>query len=110
MECGGTTPLWKPGRGGRGDAERKVVMENKGIKKTLQGVVVSNKMDKTVVVEVHRSTRHPLYKKILLKSKRYKAHDQKNECKEGDTVRIMECRPLSKEKHFRVVEITERAK
>ncbi len=85
-------------------------MEKESKKRSLQGVVTSNKMDKTVVVSVQRSMMHPLYKKILRKSKRYKAHDAKNECRIGDTVRIMECRPLSKEKHFRVVQIMERTK
>jgi small subunit ribosomal protein S17 len=77
--------------------------------KTLQGLVVSNKMDKTVVVSVSRSTRHPVYNKIIKKSKKYKAHDEKNECRIGDKVRIMETRPLSKEKFFRVVQILEKA-
>lgn len=85
-------------------------MEKESKKKSLQGVVTSNKMDKTVVVSVQRSMMHPLYKKILRKNKRYKAHDAKNECQIGDTVRIMECRPLSKDKHFRVVQIMERVK
>ncbi|MEK6777796.1 MAG: 30S ribosomal protein S17 [bacterium] len=85
-------------------------MEKESKKKSLQGVVTSNKMDKTVVVSVQRSMMHPLYKKILRKNKRYKAHDAKNECRIGDTVRIMECRPLSKDKHFRVVQIMERVK
>ena len=85
-------------------------MEKESKKRSLQGVVTSNKMDKTVVVSVQRSMMHPLYKKILRKSKRYKVHDAKNECRIGDTVRIMECRPLSKEKRFRVVQIMERTK
>jgi small subunit ribosomal protein S17 len=85
-------------------------MEKRRNKKTLQGMVVSNKMDKTVVVAIKRSSQHPLYKKIQRTSKRYKAHDSQNECQIGDTVRIMECRPLSKEKNFRVVQIVERAK
>jgi small subunit ribosomal protein S17 len=77
--------------------------------KTLQGLVVSDKMDKTVVVSVTRSTRHPVYNKIIKKSKKYKAHDEKNECRTGDRVRIMETRPLSKDKFFRVVQIVEKA-
>ena len=85
-------------------------MEKASGRKTLQGVVVSDKMDKTVVVAVERLTRHPLYKKILRKTRRYKAHDERNECRVGDSVRIAECRPLSKEKYFRVVQIVERAK
>ena len=85
-------------------------MEKVSRRKTLQGVVVSDKMDKTVVVAVERLARHPLYKKILRKTRRYKAHDERNECRVGDSVRIMECRPLSKDKYFRVVQIVERAK
>ncbi len=81
-----------------------------GLKKTLQGRVVSDKMDKTVVVAVRRSMRHALYHKTLRKTQRYKAHDEQNECHVGDTVRIMECRPLSRDKTFRVVQIVERAK
>jgi len=73
-------------------------------------MVVGNKMDKTVVVTIQRSTQHPLYKKIVRRDKRYKAHDELNECQIGDTVKIMECRPLSRDKHFRVVQIVERAK
>ena len=78
-------------------------METK--QKTRIGRVVSNKMDKTVVVVVETTTRHPLYKKTIKKAVRYKAHDVQNECGEGDTVRIVETRPLSKEKRWRVTEI-----
>jgi small subunit ribosomal protein S17 len=85
-------------------------MEKKTNRKTLQGMVVSSKMDKTVVVAVQRTMKHRLYKKIMRKTKQYKAHDERNECHLGDSVRIMECRPLSKDKHFRVVQIVERAK
>lgn len=85
-------------------------MEKQRNKKTLQGTVVSNKMDKTVVVAIKRSSQHPLYKKIQRTTKRYKAHDPRNECQIGDMVNIMECRPLSKEKNFRVVQIVERAR
>lgn len=87
-------------------------MENseKKSRLTLQGVVVSDKMDKTIVIEVLMRKLHPLYKKYVNKTKRVKAHDEKNEAKVGDTVRIEECRPLSKEKHFRLVEIVERAR
>ena len=78
-------------------------METK--QKTRIGRVVSNKMDKTVVVVVETTKHHPLYKKTMKKAVRYKAHDAKNECGEGDTVRIIETRPLSKEKRWRVAEI-----
>lgn len=74
------------------------------------GLVVSDKMDKTVVVEVERQFKHPLYKKIVRKHKKFKAHDELNECREGDRVLIQECRPLSKDKSWRVAEILERSK
>ena len=74
------------------------------------GVVVSNKMDKSIVVLVERKVKHPKYGKFVKKSTRFMAHDEKNECNIGDTVRIMETRPLSKNKCWRLVEITERAK
>jgi len=78
-------------------------MEKK--RKTRFGRVVSNKMDKTVVVVVETSRRHPLYKKIMRRAARYKAHDEKNECGLGDIVRIVETRPLSRQKRWRVAEI-----
>lgn len=75
------------------------------------GVVVSaGKMDKTVVVNIVSRVKSPIYKKVVQKSKKFKAHDENNECRMGDTVRIMETRPLSKDKYYRVVEIVERAK
>ncbi len=76
---------------------------------TREGIVVSDKMDKTVVVRVQRTTRHPMYSKVLRRSTKFKAHDENNECKMGDHVRIMECRPVSKEKAWRVVEVVRRA-
>ena len=79
-------------------------------RKVREGVVVSDKMDKTVVVVEETMKLHKLYKKRVKFSKRYKAHDEKNECKVGDKVRIMETKPLSKDKHWRVVEIIEKAK
>ena len=74
------------------------------------GVVVSNKMDKTIVVEVMSQEKHPLYKKFVKKTKKYKAHDEENACGIGDTVEIMETRPLSKDKYHRVIRIVEKAK
>ena len=74
------------------------------------GKVVSNKMDKTITVLVERREKHPVYGKFMKKSKKFSAHDEKNECGVGDTVRIMETRPLSKNKRWRLVEIIERAK
>ena len=87
----------------------EVVVLEKAAHKMLQGVVVSNKMDKTVVVSVSRSTRHAVYNKIVRSTKKYKAHDEKNECRIGDKVRIQETRPLSKDKFFRVIQIVEKA-
>ena len=84
--------------------------EARGIRRTQTGVVLSSKMDKTVVVKLERSTRHPLYGKVVRRASRCKAHDEANECQAGDTVRMEECRPLSREKHWRVVEILARAK
>lgn len=79
-------------------------------RKTYQGLVVSDKMDKTIVVQVTGKKLHVLYKKYITRSKRLKAHDEKNEAHVGDTVRVEECRPISKEKVWRLVEIVERAK
>ena len=80
------------------------------LEKTRVGVVVSDKMDKTIVVAVRDNVRHPLYNKIVKKTYKLKAHDEKNDAKIGDTVRVMETRPLSKDKRWRLVEIMERAK
>ncbi|MBV7440648.1 30S ribosomal protein S17 [Weeksellaceae bacterium TAE3-ERU29] len=85
-------------------------MMERNLRKERVGLVKSNKMDKTVVVAETKRQKHPMYGKFVLKTKTYKAHDEKNECNEGDTVRIMETRPLSKDKCWRVVEIIERAK
>lgn len=79
-------------------------------KQTLQGVVVSDKMDKTIVVEITMRKLHPLYKKYLTRSKRIKAHDEKNEAHAGDTVSVVECRPLSRDKRWRLASILEKAK
>jgi small subunit ribosomal protein S17 len=85
-------------------------MEERNFRKTRIGTVVSDKMDKTVVVAVRDSVRHPLYKKIIRRTVKFKAHDENNECREGDRVMIMETRPLSRDKHWRVVNIVEKAK
>lgn len=74
------------------------------------GIVVSDKMDKTIVIDVTEHVRHPLYKKYIKRTKRLKAHDENNECGIGDTVRVMETRPLSKDKRWRLVRIIEKAK
>ena len=87
----------------------KTVQAKSG-KKEFVGLVKSNKMDKTVVVSVETTTLHPLYKKYIVRSKRLKAHDEKNEAKVGDRVRVVECRPISKEKCWRLDAILERAK
>lgn len=84
-------------------------MEKKGQHKTRQGIVVSNKMDKTVVVRVERLTKHPKYNKTIKRAKKFKAHDEQNQCAIGDIVEIMETRPLSKDKRWRVTEIVRRA-
>lgn len=84
-------------------------MAERPLKKEMKGTVASNKMDKTVVVEVQRLVQHKKYKKYMKKRKKYKAHDEKNQCHEGDKVLIIECRPLSKEKMWRVKEILEKA-
>ena len=78
-------------------------------KRTLLGTVTSDKMDKTIVVEVDRLTQHPLYRKVLRRSTKLKAHDEHNECHSGDRVEITECRPLSKQKQWRVTRIIARA-
>ncbi|MDR0874288.1 MAG: 30S ribosomal protein S17 [Prevotellaceae bacterium] len=85
-------------------------METRNLRKERQGEVFSNKMDKTVTVVVKWKEKHPIYGKFVNKTKKYHAHDEKNECNIGDTVRIMETRPLSKLKRWRLVEIIERAK
>ena len=85
-------------------------MSDRNLRKTITGVVVSDKMDKTVVVAVKDSVRHPLYKKIIKRTVKFKAHDAENACHVGDKVFCMETRKLSKDKHWRVVEIIERAK
>ena len=80
------------------------------LRKTRTGKVTSNKMDKTIVVAIENHVKHPLYGKIVKKTYKLKAHDEKNECNIGDTVKVMETRPLSKDKRWRLVEIVERAK
>ncbi|MBQ1780792.1 MAG: 30S ribosomal protein S17 [Bacteroidales bacterium] len=85
-------------------------MEVRNLRKERVGVVVSDKMDKTITVAAKYKERHPIYGKFVTKTKKYHAHDEKNECEMGDTVRIMETRPLSKTKRWRVVEIVEKAK
>ena len=82
----------------------------RNLRKTRVGIVTSDKMDKTVVVTIKNRVRHPLYNKIVNDTVKYKAHDENNECGVGDKVLIMECRPYSKDKRLRVVEIIEKAK
>ena len=82
----------------------------RAFRKTRVGKVLSDKMDKTIVVAVEDSVAHPLYKKIVKRTYKRKAHDENNECGIGDTVKVMECRPLSKDKRWRLVEIIEKAK
>ena len=85
-------------------------MADRTFRKTRVGKVVSDKMDKTIVVAIADSVQHPLYKKILKRTYKLKAHDENNECRVGDTVEVMETRPLSKDKRWRLVEIIEKAK
>lgn len=85
-------------------------METRNLRKERVGVVTSNKMDKTITVMVERREKHPIYGKFVKKTSKFAAHDDKNDCGIGDTVKIMETRPLSKNKRWRLVEIIERAK
>ena len=85
-------------------------METRNLRKERTGVVFSNKMDKSITVAVKWKEKHPIYGKFVNKTKKYHAHDEKNECQIGDTVKIMETRPLSKTKRWRLVQIIERAK
>ena len=82
----------------------------RNLRKTRMGIVVSDKMDKTITVEIRERVKHPLYGKIVNRTKKFKAHDENNEAGIGDTVRIMETRPISKDKRWRLVEIIEKAK
>ena len=85
-------------------------METRNLRKEITGVVTSNKMDKSITVAIKWKEKHPIYGKFVNKTKKYHAHDENNECNIGDTVKIMETRPLSKTKRWRLVEIIERAK
>ena len=85
-------------------------MVERGNKRTIKGVVISDKMDKTIVVKAERLVKHPIFHKYVRKHVKYKAHDEQNQCKAGDTVLIIEARPMSKEKRWRMLEILERAK
>ena len=85
-------------------------MEERNLRKVRTGKVTSNKMDKTIVVAIEEHVKHPLYNKVVKRTYTLKAHDENNECNVGDTVRVMETRPLSKDKRWRLVEIVERVK
>lgn len=89
--------------------ERRLIVE-RNLRKVRTGKVTSNKMDKTIVVAIEEHVKHPRYKKIMKRTYKLKAHDEKNDCNIGDTVKVMETRPLSKDKRWRLVEIIERAK
>jgi small subunit ribosomal protein S17 len=84
--------------------------EQKAIKRTLTGLVISDKMDKTITVKIERQVKHPKYGKFIKRSTKVHAHDEANECKMGDTVTVAECRPLSKSKSWQLVEVVEKAK
>jgi small subunit ribosomal protein S17 len=88
----------------------EMTTQTRGHRKVREGVVVSDKMDKTVVVQVKDLVQHPLYRRVIKRTTKFKAHDEQNACNIGDKVRIMETRPLSKEKRWRVTEIIEKAK
>ena len=85
-------------------------MSERALRKTRVGKVVSNKMDKTIVVAIEDRVQHPMYKKVMTETYKLKAHDENNECNIGDTVKVMETRPLSKDKRWRLVEVIEKAK
>lgn len=84
-------------------------MEERNLRKVMTGTVVSNKMDKTIVVAVETSVKHPIYGKIVKRTYKLKAHDEENQCQIGDKVKVMETRPLSKDKRWRLVEVVEKA-
>lgn len=90
--------------------ETTETIEKRNLRKERVGIIVSDKMDKSIVVAVERKVKHPMYGKFVKKTSKFVAHDEKNECKMGDTVKIEETRPLSKTKNWRLVEILERAK
>lgn len=85
-------------------------MSERNLRKTRIGLVTSDKRDKTITVSIERKLRHPIYGKFIKKTKKYAVHDERNDCRTGDTVKIMETRPLSKTKRWRVLEVLERAK
>ena len=89
---------------------KETIVVERNLRKTRVGKVVSNKMEKTIVVAIEDHVKHPLYNKIVKKTYKLKAHDENNECNIGDTVKVMETRPLSKDKRWRVVELISRAK
>ena len=91
-------------------ATKGMVIEERNLRKTRTGKVVSNKMDKTIVVAVENNVKHPVIGKIVKRTYKLKAHDENNTCNIGDTVKVMETRPLSKDKRWRLVEVIERAK
>jgi small subunit ribosomal protein S17 len=91
-------------------SERRRQSVERNSRRVMTGTVVSDKMDKTAVVAVERSVKHPLYGKIVKRTSKFKVHDENNECRVGDKVKIMETRPLSKEKRWRLVEVLEKAK
>jgi len=90
--------------------ERRIEVEERNLRKTRTGKVVSDKMDKTIVVAVEDHVKHPLYKKIVKRTYKLKAHDENNECNIGDKVKVMETRPLSKDKRWRLGEVMEKVK
>jgi small subunit ribosomal protein S17 len=101
--------LWRVRRSGSNRENGEKMERKRGHRRTLVGIVVSDKMDKTVVVQVERLTMHPRFKKYIRRRKKYKAHDEQNACRTGDRVLIIESRPLSKDKRWRVLATLEKA-
>jgi small subunit ribosomal protein S17 len=92
------------------ESKKAITMSDRNLRKTRTGIVTSDKMDKTITVAIERRVKHPIYGKFVKKTTKFHAHDEKNECGVGDTVKIMETRPLSKTKRWRLVEVVEKAK
>ena len=90
--------------------EGDIQVEDRGLRKTRTGTVISSKMDKTIVVEITSRVKHPLYSKIIKRTYKLKAHDEENKCLEGDKVKVMETKPISKDKRWRLIEVLEKAK
>ena len=102
--------MWAKSNSEQMENQQSTETQGRNLRKTRVGLVVSNKMDKTIAVSIERRLQHPIYGKFVKRNKKFIAHDENNECSIGDTVRIMETRPLSRRKRWRLVEILEKAK